>query len=115
MKLSRSLTRCGVFWTYLFHTPCTMSCASNEPLLLGFDALDVAVDDFSGTRDLGAMARWIEGGRGRIVNAGCGGALELEARWRVAESVRDYVDVYLAGMRAERSCGDVGFSAAMIQ
>jgi hypothetical protein len=70
MKLSRSLTRCGVFWTYLFHTPCTMSCASNEPLLLGFDALDVAVDDFSGTRDLGAIVKWVEGRA--VENCKCG-------------------------------------------
>jgi len=27
MKQSRSLTRCGVFCTYLSHTPCTISCA----------------------------------------------------------------------------------------
>ncbi len=34
MKLSSSLTRCGVLDTYLFHIPCAMSCAEEPPALL---------------------------------------------------------------------------------
>lgn len=49
MNVSSNLVRCGVFCTYLFHTPWTMSCAS---------ALD---DDELGLVDLTAAGEEVAG------------------------------------------------------
>ena len=59
MKQSRSLTRCGVFCTYLSHTPCTISCA-----VLAFGCFE-EVEERAGVdaaEDVVCEAAWAEAG-----------------------------------------------------